>query len=39
MDYNGDRTMEAMAEFVESNGEKVSEEAEEEFDEVCRVVS
>merc|ERR1739838_499947 len=33
MDYNGDRTMEAMAEFVESNGEKVSEEAEEEFDE------
>merc|ERR1739838_964656 len=33
MDYNGDRTMEAMAELVESNGEKVSEEAEEEFDE------
>lgn len=33
VDYNGDRTLEAMAEFVASNGEKVSEDADEEFDE------
>merc|ERR1739838_666242 len=33
MDYNGDRTMEAMAEFVESNGEK-EQVAEDEDDEL-----
>jgi len=32
VDYNGDRTLDAMVEFVNSNGEKVSD-ADEELDE------
>nr|CAB3243667.1 protein disulfide-isomerase 2 [Phallusia mammillata] len=38
LDYEGDRTVDAMAEYVESNGEKVSGGGEEESEEVCSCV-
>lgn len=36
LDYNGDRTVEAMSEYIDSNGEKVSggDPDEEEVDQV-----
>lgn len=40
IDYDGDRTLEAMTKFVDSNGKEVSggggDDEEEEMDEVCR---